>query len=811
MTDTTSRSYSSIKEISRNEHKQIKSIDYNIILKPPDPLVQRQFIPLNPPKFPKDYEFINLNFPTQFKTEVEEEFTLVPKEKIEAPTKDIVIDIYINTMKMLQRLVFSKEKLDSDGKVSVENIVNLREYEQKQKKKKKKRNKCKDNKDSQMNYEHDFRENLMKLNIAPENILSFESRFESGNLQLAYLTDSLAEENNTSNIEKYELFLHNDTNTTGYTQWFYFRVTNTNKDKRVNLAIMNLLRKRTKYSNGIKIWCYSKKKFDQENIGWHHTSENVKYYKNYLYRLNKGKRQYYYTLEWDYTFPYDDDEVYFANCIPYTYTDLLKELNEYTKYENIKYPFFHRKTLCSTLSGNDVDYFTINNSDTKNFEEENNGKNGIVLIARQHPSETVGSWTIKGAIELLMGESDEAKYLRDNFIFKIIPMINVDGVILGNTRTSLAGCDLNRRWMRPNEFLHPEIFRAKESIKDFNEKHKVECVVDFHGHFGAFNSFFYANHTEEDFASCRYFPFVCAKKSEIIQFEKSGFKMPKYKKGTGRINLFKEFNIENVVTLETSYFGCTSGSYSNQYFTIKTLKEIGKDICLGILLNHYHCNIKLGIANNLNSYPNIQKKIEKEHELITKDFDNYIESSKQKPQFLKEKEKSDEEGDTKDSKEKIEENTEEEEENDEDEISESESEPSEDNFDDEKIKSLLPNRVKKYRMKRKKKQKFLRLSIGKKEPAKQQVLKANQTTVSLPRLPEKKINVLNSTEKTITTQKSEIVPRTLIKGKASTSLIININYNNNIKIINNTKMKTKKKMKEMQNYLIKRKICLLWN
>ena len=60
MTDTTSRSYSSIKEISRNEHKQIKSIDYNIILKPPDPLVQRQFIPLNPPKFPKDYEFINL-------------------------------------------------------------------------------------------------------------------------------------------------------------------------------------------------------------------------------------------------------------------------------------------------------------------------------------------------------------------------------------------------------------------------------------------------------------------------------------------------------------------------------------------------------------------------------------------------------------------------------------------------------------------------------------------------------------------------------------------------------------------------------
>ena len=30
--------------------------------------------------------------------------------------------------------------------------------------------------------------------------------------------------------------------------------------------------------------------------------------------------------------------------------------------------------------------------------------------------------------------------------------------------------------------------------------------------------------------------------------------MPKFKKGTGRINLFNELNIENIFTLETSYF-----------------------------------------------------------------------------------------------------------------------------------------------------------------------------------------------------------------------------------------------------------------
>ena len=56
--------------------------------------------------------------------------------------------------------------------------------------------------------------------------------------------------------------------------------------------------------------------------------------------------------------------------------------------------------------------------------------------------------------------------------------------------------------------------------------------------------------------------------------------MPKYKKEAGRINLFKELDVENVVTLETSYFGCNSGGYSNQYFNIETLEEIGRDIIM---------------------------------------------------------------------------------------------------------------------------------------------------------------------------------------------------------------------------------------
>ena len=46
-------------------------------------------------------------------------------------------------------------------------------------------------------------------------------------------------------------------------------------------------------------------------------------------------------------------------------------------------------------------------------------------------------------------------------ILRLIPMINPDGVIIGNSRSSLAGVDLNRRWCNPSATLHPELYFLK--------------------------------------------------------------------------------------------------------------------------------------------------------------------------------------------------------------------------------------------------------------------------------------------------------------------------------------------------------------
>ena len=89
-------------------------------------------------------------------------------------------------------------------------------------------------------------------------------------------------------------------------------------------------------------------------------------------------------------------------------------------------------------------------------------RKGVIITARVHPGESFGSWMMKGALDFLTDPaSAEAELLRQNFVFKIIPMLNPDGVINGNYRCSLAGCDLNRRWKAPSKILHPCIYYTK--------------------------------------------------------------------------------------------------------------------------------------------------------------------------------------------------------------------------------------------------------------------------------------------------------------------------------------------------------------
>jgi hypothetical protein len=62
-------------------------------------------------------------------------------------------------------------------------------------------------------------------------------------------------------------------------------------------------------------------------------------------------------------------------------------------------------------------------------------------------------------------------------------MVNVDGVIVGNYRTNLMGCDLNRKWDggdRKSSF--PEVAIIRQYISELNTGRKIKVVLDLHGH-----------------------------------------------------------------------------------------------------------------------------------------------------------------------------------------------------------------------------------------------------------------------------------------------------------------------------------------
>ena len=71
-------------------------------------------------------------------------------------------------------------------------------------------------------------------------------------------------------------------------------------------------------------------------------------------------------------------------------------------------------------------------------------RKSIILTSRVHPGESNSSFVMNGVIDFLVSDDANAEFLRNTFVYKIVPMLNPDGVIVGNYRCGLMGQDLNR-------------------------------------------------------------------------------------------------------------------------------------------------------------------------------------------------------------------------------------------------------------------------------------------------------------------------------------------------------------------------------
>uniref|UniRef100_A0A8C0DWZ6 Peptidase M14 domain-containing protein n=1 Tax=Balaenoptera musculus TaxID=9771 RepID=A0A8C0DWZ6_BALMU len=259
-----------------------------------------------------------------------------------------------------------------------------------------------------------------------DDTLMFEARFESGNLQKVV-----------------KLTVRPDLFTNKHTQWYYFQVTNTQAGIVYRFTIINFTKPASLYNRGMHPLFYSENEANAHNIGWQRIGDQMKYYRN-----NQGQDgRHYFSLTWTFQFPHNKDTCYFAHCYPYTYTNLQEYLSSINN-DPVQSKLCKIHVLCHTITRNMVYVLTIT-TPLKNSESRK--RKAMILTAG-------------GFLDYILGDSSDAKLLRDTFIFKVVPMLNPDGVIVGNYRCSLAGWDLNCNYTSLLKESFPSVWYTRNMI-----------------------------------------------------------------------------------------------------------------------------------------------------------------------------------------------------------------------------------------------------------------------------------------------------------------------------------------------------------
>ncbi|GAB1609788.1 cytosolic carboxypeptidase-like protein 5 isoform X1 [Argonauta hians] len=268
----------------------------------------------------------------------------------------------------------------------------------------------------------------------------------------------------------------------GNRSWFYFGVAGAMAGQVIKINIMNMNRQGKLYSQGYCPVIYTVPGSEKwERLQEKPTFDTVdgQFILSFCHRFTKMKGTTTY-FAFAYPFSYFESQ----NCISelekrFSYCKNISSVEKMS--ENTVY--FYRELLCYSLDKLEVNLLTISSFHNIIDEEEPHfdpklfpiktqprckkfkGKRVFVVTSRVHPGETPSSFVFNGFLNFILRHDDPRSIqLRKQFVFKLIPILNPDGVMKGHYRTDTRGVNLNRVYGDPSFELNPSIYAAKSII-----------------------------------------------------------------------------------------------------------------------------------------------------------------------------------------------------------------------------------------------------------------------------------------------------------------------------------------------------------
>jgi hypothetical protein len=159
-----------------------------------------------------------------------------------------------------------------------------------------------------------------------------------------------------------------------------------------------------------------------------------------------------------------------------------------------------------------------------------------------------------------------ANKMRSIFEWWIMPIVNPDGVVNGNYRCNCQGKDMNRHFFANHDDEADKIGRCieVELIRDYlknqipaGETNPLKLFLDIHAHSKDASIFSYAPVPENawDVMETKRWSEILDSMSPYFKLENCTFKNEKYKRNCARLGIFRDFELTNSYTIETSCYG----------------------------------------------------------------------------------------------------------------------------------------------------------------------------------------------------------------------------------------------------------------